>query len=232
MRYRTVGDGTDVFFLHGWGCDSSAFSFSAEEMARAGYRATAPDFYGFGESAEPETPRGVPEYAADVLALMDGNGVEKAVFVGHSFGGRVALEIAAKHPERTLGLVLVDAAGLKPRRKPSYYFRIAWHKLSVKLGGKGLEGSPDYRALSPVMKECFKRIVNYDQTPLLPLVKCPTAVFWGRDDSETPLYMAKRFRKGIKDSHIFLLEGGHFAYLYDADVFVRVLRAFVGEITK
>lgn len=224
--------GAHIVFLHGWGGDSSAFSLSADMFARAGYGVITPDFSGFGDNPEPTEPRGVPEYAADILSLMDREGVAKAVFVGHSFGGRVALEIAAKHRERVVGLALVDAAGLKPRRKPSYYFRVALHKLSVKLGGKGLAGSSDYRVLSPVMKECFKRIVGYDQTPLLPLVGCPTAIFWGRGDRDTPFYMAKKFRKGIKDSHIFTLDGGHFAYLEDSAHFLPVLRAFVEEITK
>ena len=228
----TVRDGAYVIFLHGWGGNSSAFSLSADMLKRSGYRAITPDFRGFGDSAEPDSPRGVPEYADDILSLMERDGISEAVLVGHSFGGRVALEIAAKHPERVRGLVLVDAAGLKPRRKPSYYIKVAFHKLSVKMGGKGLAGSSDYRALSPVMKECFKRIVNYDQTPLLPLVKCPTAIFWGRDDRDTPFCMAKRFNRGIADSHVFPLKGGHFAYLTDCDEFLSVLRAFVREITK
>ena len=207
----TVRDGAYVIFLHGWGGNSSAFSLSADMLKRSGYRAITPDFRGFGDSAEPDLPRGVPEYADDILSLMERNGISEAVL---------------------RGLVLVDAAGLKPRRKPSYYIKVAFHKLSVKMGGKGLAGSSDYRALSPVMKECFKRIVNYDQTPLLPLVKCPTAIFWGRDDRDTPFCMAKRFNRGIADSHVFPLKGGHFAYLTDCDEFLSVLRAFVREITK
>ena len=159
-------------------------------------------------------------------------GAEKAIWVGHSFGGRVALEIAAKHPERAAGLVLVDSAGLRPRRPPSYHIRVALHKLLKRLGGSGLKGSADYRELSPVMKAVFVRVVNYDETPLLARIACPTAVFWGDRDRETPLYMAKRFVRGIEDSRLFMLSGGHFAYAEDPDKFVRVLIAFVRALTN
>ena len=184
------------------------------------------DFPGFGESAEPPVPWTVGDYAAEVCSLADSLGAAEFALVGHSFGGRVALETAAEHPERVRALALVAAAGLKPRRKPSYFLRVAVHKLAKKFGGRGLKGSADYRALSHVMKGTFVKVVNYDQTPLLRRVKCPTAVFWGRGDRDTPLYMAKRFLRGIKDSSLFLLDGGHFAYLTDR-TFLPVLAAFL-----
>ena len=214
-----------VIFLHGWGGDASAFYFCAERL-KGEFCCVLPDLAGFGKSAEPDSPRTVADYAADVLALADERGWEKFALVGHSFGGRVALDIAASRPERVTALALVDAAGLRPRRKPSYYLRVAAHKVLKRLVGKGLKGSSDYRSLSLVMKATFVNVVNYDQTHLLPLVSCPTAVFWGKDDRDTPPYMAKRFVRGIKDSVLFPLEGDHFAYLTDPSFF-PVLRAFL-----
>ena len=214
-----------VIFLHGWGGDASAFYFCAERL-KGEMRCVLADCAGFGKSAEPRAPYTVADYAADVLSLADGLGAERFALVGHSFGGRVALELAAHHPERVRALALVDAAGLRPRRKPAYYLRVAVHKVLKRLGGRGLRGSSDYRALSPVMKATFVNVVNYDQTPLLPLVSCPAAVFWGKDDRDTPPYMAKKFACGIKDSALFMLDGGHFAYLTDP-AFFPVLRAFL-----
>lgn len=214
-----------VIFLHGWGGGASAFLFCAERLKEE-FRCVLVDFPGFGESAEPPVPWTVGDYAAEVTALADRLGATEFALVGHSFGGRVALETAAEQPERVRALALVDAAGLKPRRKPSYFLRVAVHKLAKKFGGRGLKGSSDYRALSPVMKGTFIKVVNYDQTPLLRRVKCPTAVFWGKDDRDTPPYMAKRFLRGIKDSSLFLLDGGHFAYLTDR-TFLPVLAAFL-----
>lgn len=116
---------------------------------------TLVDFYGFGKTPHPDYPLTVKDYADGVLELMDKLNIEKATLVGHSFGGRVAIYIAAKYPEKVEKLVLVDSAGIKPRRGIKYRLKILLHKILKKFG-KGLKGSKDYRALSPVMKKPSK----------------------------------------------------------------------------
>ena len=230
MHSLTVGDPEKkkIIFLHGWGGDASAFLFCAERL-KGEFCSVLADFPGFGESPEPASAYSVADYAAEVLALADEKGIGSFIVAGHSFGGRVALELAAHSPARVRAMVLVDAAGLKPRRTFVRRLRIAVHKVLRRFGRKGLRGSADYRALSPAMKATFVRVVNYDQTPLLGDVRCPTAIFWGKDDRDTPLYMAKRFSRGIADSALFLLEGGHFAYLTDP-TFFPVLAAFLRRV--
>ena len=226
MRVMCAGAGENVVFLHGWGSSASAFLFVAGMLAD-GYRVTLVDMAGFGGSDPPEYPYGVPDYAADVLRIMGILGIGRAHFVGHSFGGRVCLELAAKHSDAVKSIALVDSAGLKPRRGLKYYVRVGAHKLLKKLGFKGLSGSADYRALSPDMQNTFKKVVNYDQSPLLCHILCPTAIFWGRDDRVTPMYMARKFKRGISDSALFLLDGGHFAFVDDGATFYAILRAFL-----
>lgn len=213
--------------MHGWGGSASAFLFVAKRLG--GYKSIVVDFSGFGESAEPDKPYSVKDYANEVVAMLEEMGESRICVVGHSFGGRVAMEIASGRPDLVRALVLVDSAGLKPRRKPSYYIKIYLHKALVRLGFKGLKGSKDYRVLSPVMKETFKNVVSYDQSGLLSEIHCPTAIFWGGNDRETPPYMARKLKNGIGGSEIFWLNGGHFAYVDDADVFISILRAFLFE---
>ena len=227
LRYICFGSGDDIVFLHGWGASVSAFLFVAKRFC-AEHRVTVIDFAGFGESEEPSLPYGVPEYTDDIIMLLEHIGIKRAVFVGHSFGGRVCLELGARHSKYVGKLVLVDSAGLKPRRGLKYYVKVGAHKLLRKLGLKGLSGSSDYKVLSPIMRESFKRVVNYDQTPLLKSISCPTAIFWGDNDKDTPPYMARRLKKGIADSEIFWLHGGHFSYVDDTKNFVLILRAFIG----
>lgn len=214
-------------FLHGWGGSASAFLFVAKRLV--GYKSIVVDFSGFGESEEPTHPYTIRDYADEIIALLEESGESRVSVVGHSFGGRVAMEIAVLRPDLVRSLILVDSAGLKPRRKPSYYVRIYLHKILVRLGGKGLKGSKDYRVLSPVMKETFKNVVSYDQSGILCKIKCPTAIFWGNKDNQTPPYMAKKLKRGIKGSEIFWLGGGHFAYVDDFDKFITVLNAFLYE---
>lgn len=157
---------------------------------------TLVDFYGFGKTPHPDYPLTVKDYAEGVLALMDKLNIEKATLVGHSFGGRVAIYIAAKYPEKVEKLVLVDSAGIKPRRGIKYRLKILMHKILKKFG-KGLKGSKDYRALSPVMKKTFRNVVNYDETYLLSDITADTAIFWGDKDKDTPLYMARKLNKKL-----------------------------------
>ncbi len=226
MESREIGRGENcVVFLHGWGGDASAFSFVAKQLR--GFRCLLVDFDGFGCSPEPPVPFTVGDYAKNVLDEMKKCGIESAAVVGHSFGGRVALEIAAYNPSIVSALALVDSAGLRPKRKITYYAKILAHKLLIFLGLNGLKGSADYRILSPVMKKTFKNVVNYDQTKILPKITCPTALFWGKTDDQTPPYMAKKFQKHIADSSIFWLNGGHFAYVEDFKRFLAVLTVFL-----
>lgn len=229
INYIVLGDGINVVFLHGWGGDASAFLFVAERL-KTFAKSIVVDFNGFGKTPEPDRPYSVGDYAGEVLSVLEKEGVEKAIIVGHSFGGRVAMEIAAKFPDVASGLVLVDSAGIKPWRNPMYYIKIAIHKLMRKLGMKGLKGSNDYRVLSLLMKETFKKVVSYNQSYLLKDISVPTAIFWGKKDKDTPLYMARKLSKNIKDSSLFLLDGGHYAYVDDLEKFVSILTAFVEQL--
>ncbi|MEG2540682.1 MAG: alpha/beta hydrolase [Clostridia bacterium] len=226
MHYKSFGSGDDIVFLHGWGGDISSFLFIAKQLSRS-YKVTLLDFPAFGDSAEPETPFTVSDYAECVVQLLDDLKIDCATIVGHSFGGRVAMELAMFYPKRVSALVLIDSAGLKPRRKLSYYLRLILHKSLKKCGCAGLKGSADFQKLSPTMKETFKNIVNYDQTPLLKDIAQQTAIFWGKEDTETPPYMAKKLRRHIVHSEIFWLDGGHFAYISDSAKFYAILCAFL-----
>ena len=125
-------------------------------------------------------------------------------------------------------LVLADAAGLKPKMSLSKRIAILKYK-AAKRKGKVAEnaGSSDYRALSPQMRKVFVRVVNTHLDYLLPQIDAPTLVFWGKEDKDTPPYMARRFVRGIKDSGIIMLEGaGHFAYAERSDVFNAAVKSF------
>ncbi|MDR3216385.1 MAG: alpha/beta hydrolase [Clostridiaceae bacterium] len=224
----TFGRGAHVIFLHGWGGSTESFRFVADKLSER-FTVTLLDFYGFGDTPEPETPFGVRDCAEGVVEVMNNHGITSATFVCHSFGGRVGLELAAKKPHLIDKLVLIDAAGLKPRRKPTYYAKIWLHKLLKAFGRKGLKGSNDYRALTPVMRASFVKIVNYHQDALLTSVRRPVAVFWGKQDRETPPYMARRFKRKLPDCALFFLNGGHFAYVDDFGRFLAILQAFLGE---
>jgi len=103
-----------VVFLHGFGGDLSHWTAQLEHL-RPEHRAIAMDLRGHGESERPrDADFGVESQATDVVAVLDALGIDRAVLVGHSLGGAIALAAAARDPDRVAGLVLVAAPGRVP----------------------------------------------------------------------------------------------------------------------
>jgi len=102
-------DAPAVVCLHGITAHGLRFRRLAEERLADRFRVLAPDLRGHGRS-EPEPPWTFRTFVDDVLETLDAAGVESAAWVGHSFGGRLALEIAAAAPERVERLALLDPA--------------------------------------------------------------------------------------------------------------------------
>ena len=113
LYYHEAGSGPPVVFLHGWTCDRSHFAAQVAHFSAA-HRCIAVDLRGHGESDKPEQDYTI-ECFADDLAWMCGElGVARAVLVGHSMGGAVALALAARRPELCEALVMLDPAILFP----------------------------------------------------------------------------------------------------------------------
>ena len=154
--------------------------------------------------------------------------MNKVILVGHSFGGRVAIRIASQKGYLLDKIVLVDSAGLIPRRGLKYYFKIYVHKLMMKLNIPHNAGSDDYRKLNGVLKQTFKNVVNEDLGAELNKVTLPVLLIWGSKDKDTPIYMARRMKRRMPDSALIIFEAaGHYSYLDRYGLFVTILRNFL-----
>src|SRR3984885_5612985 len=139
-RYRRVGDGPDVLVLHGWGARIEAVSPIVDALARQ-CTVYAPDLPGFGETEPPpRQPWGNADYASWTRTLMAALGLQRPSIVGHSRGATIAITLAAAHPGLVDKLMLIDAAGIKPRRTWPYRRRVAAAKLAKH--GSRLLGAP------------------------------------------------------------------------------------------
>jgi pimeloyl-ACP methyl ester carboxylesterase len=106
----TMGAGPDVLLLHGLGSAKSSFFDAAAALSRR-YRVHVLDLPGFGASSKPATAPYTARYFADtVRATMDALGIARAHVAGNSMGGRVAIELGLRHPERVASLVLLCPA--------------------------------------------------------------------------------------------------------------------------
>ena len=88
-------------------------------------------------------------------------------------------------------------------------------------------GSADYNAASPIMRQCLVKAVNEDLTELIPNINVPTLLVWGEKDDAVPLSDARLMERLIKDSGLVVFEGcGHFAFLEQGGRFCRILDSF------
>ena len=219
--------GVPVLYLHGFGGSADSFA-PLYPLVRS--EQIALDLWGFGRSAEADG-WSVFDYARKVIALLDALSIEKTDIIAHSFGGRIALVLAARFPTRIRRMVIADGAGIPPRRGFRYRWKVFWYKFRKKHCRHFDEsrcGSPDYRSLSPGMKKTFVKVVNEDLREMLPAIEAPVLLVWGDRDRATPLFMAKVMEKGIRDAGLVIYAGcGHFAYLERAAEFAAAVNCFL-----
>jgi pimeloyl-ACP methyl ester carboxylesterase len=106
----TAGNGPPVVLLHGLSANANSFGGIIAAGNRPSVRFIAPDLRGRARSGKPEHGYEMADHARDVIALLDELGLESVVLGGHSFGGYLAIYIAATYPERVSKLVIIDAA--------------------------------------------------------------------------------------------------------------------------
>ena len=219
-------------FLHGYLSSKESFAFQTEALSK-GFKTIAVDLPGFGKTPEPHYGFSLDDYVRFVLEVIARHAGGRADIVAHSFGGRIALKLAATHPEAVGKMLLTGCAGMKPKRSIAYRIKtLAYRacKVAFPTVAKGIArriASPDYKALSPVMRESFKKIVNEHLEGVLPLVKAQSLLVFGSEDGETPLYMARRLNRGIIGSGLVVLEGcGHFCFCDNAVAFNAIAMEF------
>ena len=242
LHYTISGAGQPLFLLHGWGCSTEIWK-SVVPFLEERFQVINVDFAGFGKSDEPHEVWGVEEYTRSVEAIAQNEGIVNPVLMGHSFGGRVSIVYASRN--KTCKVILTDAAGIKPKRSFTYYrkvytFKLMKHLANIFLGKKrALEliekrrakaGSADYNNASPRMRAILSKVVNEDLCHLMPKISAPTLLFWGENDTATPLADAKRMEKLIPDAGLVTVAGaGHYAFLENTPLFLRVVESFLSK---
>ncbi|MDQ3659875.1 MAG: alpha/beta hydrolase [Actinomycetota bacterium] len=237
-RVLDSGAGHPVVVLHGWGGRIESMTPVLTCLAPA-FRIVAIDLPGFGESAVPPPEWGTSDYAVHVCEILDELEVERAHFVGHSFGARTSMFIAATEPSYVERLVLQAPSGL--RSPPSLKARLKkaaskGGRLAGRLGPAGRRlkqgiyqrvASDDYQEAGP-MRPVLVRVVNEDLSAMLPAVVSSTLLIWGSEDDAVPVEHGRRMEAQIPDAGLIIFEGaGHFAYLEEPDRFCRITRHFL-----
>ncbi len=207
----------ELIWAHGWGQTHELLLPLAQVMQRFA-PSNLVDFPGFGKSPPPPGDWGTAEYAdaaAEWLATLP---KADRIWIGHSFGCRVGLQVAARHPGLLKGLFLVAAAGV-PRQRSfrenlRFRGRTALYRMLRRVTPEGPKrdalrdrfGSADYRNAG-AMRPVFVKVVGENFSAVARSIRCPVALIYGANDRETPPSTGEQFRALIPDAKLFVLEG-------------------------
>ncbi len=196
------GPGPLMVGLHGWGRDHRDFS-----SVLSGYPHLLIDLPGFGVSPPPTATWGAADYASCVAGVLDSRAAVTgevggaAVVIGHSFGGRVAVCLAASRPDLVRAMVL---CGVPLIRSPRAGKVPVGYRLGRKARQMGLlsnrrfeamrraRSSDDYNAAIGVMRSVLVRVVNESYDEQLAAARCPVAMVWGSRDRAVPPTMIEK----------------------------------------
>lgn len=246
-----AGSGTPVVLLHGSGTGVSAAANWWRTLPALAdrMRVLAPDLIGFGATVTAtDTEYGIKEWGAHVVRILDALGVEAAYLVGNSLGGWIALQLAADHPDRVLGVVSMGTGGA-----PSTAATAAHATPDISLDGmrRGLGSFVTDPSLVPdAMVHARQRVAEFDVSsgrlsdvigarerdrtavPLtrevLARVQAPTLLVHGLQDVIIPAARTWALLEDLPSADAVLLNGcGHWSQLERGDVFASLVADFV-----
>ena len=228
IHYKLTGKGEICLFLHGWGQNGDAFSFVQSKLNK--FKWLTIDLPPFGKSEMPKSWT-IFTYANMVTSLCEHLNIKSCNVIGHSFGGRIGLVMASLTPKLVNKLILLDSAGMKPKRSLKYHFSVLKYKIFKLLNIlQENAGSSDYRALDPECRSTFVSVVNTFLEEYCYQIKAPTLIIFGKQDEVTPLYMAKRLNRLIKNSTLKIVDhAGHFCFEDRPIKIVELLSKFLKE---
>ncbi len=241
INFKIVGEGEAILILHGWGSSIKSWEKVVERLSKS-YRVIVPDMPGFGGTPPPEKAWHGKDYENWVLSFIKSQNLKiPIIFVGHSFGGGLAMKIAIDHPELVDKLILIGAARLYVKK--SIYKRIV--SQIAKFGKKIERFIPfvdvvrrvfykfivrerDYTRVSGVMKETFVNVIKEDLTAHIHKIKAPTLIIWGSRDTATPLKNAHFLEETIPDSRLEIIKGaGHVLHLEKPEKLSEIILDFL-----
>lgn len=247
IYYENYGSGNKtILILPGWGDNRKTFDYMIDCL-KDNFNIYIFDYPGFGKSTFPNKDLTMDDYVNLIIDFMKVNDIVNPIIIAHSFGGRIAISLAGKKNIKIDKLILIDSAGIKPKKTFTQKLKQLVYKVLKKfkyiLPKKYKEnyitflirlfGSSDFKNLDKNIRKTFINIVNNDLRDYLKFIKSPTLLIWGLNDYDTPIKDAYIMDKEIPDSGLVVLEkASHFSYLEYPNYVNTIINEFLKYVKE
>ncbi|MEK7172891.1 MAG: alpha/beta hydrolase [Patescibacteria group bacterium] len=223
-----------LIILHGWQSSKEKWQKVKEMLESLDLKVVALDLPGFKPENQLSRPWNLNDYVAWLENLLIAY-PEPVYLLGHSFGGRIAIKLAAKNPTKLKGLILVAAAGIKNRSLSIRFWRQLAKTFSPRANSIAkrflyhfILRKKDYLEAQGHLKQTMANAITEDLTPLLKTIITPALLVWGKKDTLTPIKDAYLMNKEIKNSRLEVLpQNGHSLHLQCPEVLAQKIKKFI-----
>lgn len=216
--------------LHGYLSQKESFYYQIKFLSKY-YKVTAPDIIGFGASAALSEPYSLDDYCDWLEDYIKQSKIVCPHIIAHSFGARLTFKYLGERGGDVDKLIITGGAGLVKPRSKEYMRKVRAYRRIKKLFPKFAErhfGSAEYRTLSPVMRESYKKIVNEDLKASAAKIKNKTLLIYGESDTTTPPHEeGEIFSRLISGSELKIISGSHFCFSENYEKFNELTFEFL-----
>ena len=230
VSYIKKGSGKTVLIIPGWGTVIDTYTTLINSISTYA-NVICLNMPGFGESDEPKKSWNIDDYIKFLIKFIESQNIKELDLIGHSNGGRIIIKLMGQENLnfKINKIILIGSAGIVNKKSLKVRLKIKTFKFCKKFAQikpiksmfpdlldkvKKHFGSSDYKDASPIMRETMVKLINEDVRNFLPLIKVPTLLIWGENDTATPITDAELMEKMIPDAGLIRIKGcSHYVFL-------------------
>jgi 3-oxoadipate enol-lactonase len=218
MYYEVHGSGEPLVMIAGSSTDHSIFRLCINQLSLR-YKVLVFDNRGAGQTDKPDIAYTIEMMANDTATLMSCLSIESAYVIGISLGGRIAMELTLKYPEKVKRLVLASTSASVKARLPFLIKLLKRVKASIS------KTEQPYYAFLRQLNASY----GYDCSNRFSEINVPTLIMYGKKDKRVSYTQVEDMNLGIKESKLITFKRGHLFFIWENKLFIDTILEFLGS---